>query len=166
MDPERNRIPAEVSWIEERLRADRATASPVELDELKLRAKRQAAPAAISQPRQEGSLLKSRVVLTLIIVLGLMMTSTGATLAISGSSGKGNAADKQYRQVEPDEDAGTLGQEEQAPAEAVESEPTAQVAAGGDDGALPFTGFVTIPLLVGGVALLSGGAFLRWRSRD
>ena len=99
------------------------------------------------------------------------MSTTGAGLAISGSSGQDNAAEAQYQQ----QDDGQLGEEEGAvqgqeddqdaaqPTEqaAVVSQPT-------DDGgsALPFTGFFTIPLIVGGVALLTGGALLRWKSRE
>ena len=41
-----------------------------------------------------------------------------------------------------------------------------QVSAGADGGdELPFTGFLAIPVLIGGVALLSGGLVLRHRTR-
>jgi hypothetical protein len=40
------------------------------------------------------------------------------------------------------------------------------VAAQGGSGSLPFTGFVAIPLLVGGVALAGTGAVLRRRTRE
>jgi hypothetical protein len=158
--------PVELTPVEERLRAERVTATPVELDALKLRAVRQAAPAA---PRfRKGAWMKSRLALTVLIALGLMMSTTGAGLAISGSSGQGSAAQGQYGAGEgtgsPDKLAGT----DPSGAEPAQSQPTAQVAvATADDGAsLPFTGFVTIPLIVGGVALLAGGALLRWRARD
>ena len=158
--------PAELTPVEERLRAQRVTATPVELDALKLQAMRQAAPAA---PRfRKGEWMKSRLALTLVIVLGLMMSTTGAGLAISGSSGQGSAAQGQYGGGEgtgsPDNVAGT----DPIGAEPVQSQPTEQVAvATADDGAsLPFTGFVTIPLIVGGVALLVGGALVRRGARD
>ena len=163
--------PAELTPIEERLRAERVTATPVELDALKLRAMRQAAPAA---PRfRKGVWMKSRLALTLMIVLGLMMSTTGAGLAISGGSDRGSAAGAQYGQDEddgPNENlAGTLqgGSNNAGSQPTADSQPTEQVAVATDDGgSLPFTGFVTIPLIVGGVALLSGGALLRWRARD
>jgi hypothetical protein len=161
--------PAELTPIEERLRAERVTATPIELDALKLRAMRQAAPAA---PRfRKGVLMKSRLALTMMIVLGLMMSTTGAGLAISGSSDRGSAAQGQYG-VEGDggpEDnlAGTVqGGGGAGSQPTADSQPTEQVAVATDDGgSLPFTGFVAIPLIVGGVALLSGGALLRWRAR-
>lgn len=95
-----------------------------------------------------------------------MMSTTGAGLAISGSSGQGNAAEAQYEK----KDDGQLGEEKGAQQGQEENtQPTEQAAvvSDPDDGeSLPFTGFFTIPLIVGGVALLTGGALLRWRSRD
>jgi hypothetical protein len=173
--PNRASDPADLTPIEERLRAERVTATAVELDALKLRAMRQAAPAA---PRfRKGAWMKSRLALTLMIVLGLMMSTTGAGLAISGNSDNGSAAKAQYGDQNDDNGdnvAGTLqGQDNgngngDGVGDTAESQPTEQVAVAGDDdgGSLPFTGFFTIPLIVGGVALLSGGALLRWRARD
>ena len=169
MESNRDRIPAGLASIAERLRAQRETPTALELDQLKLRAKRQAASAATGHQRQKGSFLKSRLVLTLAIVLGLMMSTTGAGLAISGSSGQGNAAEAQYEK----KDEGTLGKQRAAQPqdEATETaaETAAQTAVVSDTGggsSLPFTGFFTIPLIVAGVALLTGGALLRWRSRE
>jgi hypothetical protein len=163
--------PAELTPVEERLRAERVTATPVELDALKLRAMRQAAPAA---PRfRKGVWMKSRLALTLMIVLGLMMSTTGAGLAISGSSDRGSAAEGQYggggeKGENPNDNlAGTVQGGGQGGSDTADSQPVEQVAVATDDnGSLPFTGFVAIPLIVGGVALLSGGAILRWRARD
>ncbi len=42
--------------------------------------------------------MKSRLALTLLLVAGFMLSTTGATLAISGSSGHGSAATNQYIQ--------------------------------------------------------------------
>lgn len=96
-----------------------------------------------------------------------MMSTTGAGLAISGSSGQDNAAEAQYEK----KDDGQLGEEKGAQQGQQETQPTEQAAVVSDTeddsgGSLPFTGFFTIPLIVGGVALLTGGALLRWRSRD
>src|ERR1700759_4212751 len=93
----RNRIPAELHDIEETLRANRHEASPLELDRIKLQAIRQAErtrPSLIA--RQKGTYMKSRLALTLLLVAGFMFSTTGATLAISGSSGSGSAATSQY----------------------------------------------------------------------
>jgi hypothetical protein len=162
----RDRTPADLVKIAERLREERPVATPLELDRIKLRARRQAQRSGPSfYARQKGTLMKSRLALMLMIALGLMMSTTGATLAITGSSGSGSAAKNQYNTVQPHQDdtpeepqAETLGDTETGgTAPAVE-----QVSVADDDGgSLPFTGFVAIPLLIGGVALVSAGAILR-----
>jgi hypothetical protein len=160
--------------IDTRLRRDRTTATSLELDELKLRAMRQAA----GRRGTRGNLMKSRLALLLVLVAGLMMSTTGATLALSGSSGSGSAGQSQYQRTPPDSNGQTLaGTEEgdqgappagragggEQPAAAQEA---AQVAATTDDGVLPFTGLLAIPLLIGGVALMGTGTFLHRRARS
>ena len=163
----RDRTPPDVADIAELLSAERPTATPLELDRIKLRARQQATRSGPSLfTRQKGILMKSRLALTLMIVAGVMMSGTGATLAITGSSGEGSAAQSQYGQVSPNNEAGeppaeTLGDT----AESTPVADTAQVEAASDDGgSLPFTGFLTIPLILGGVALLTAGAVLRRRT--
>jgi hypothetical protein len=158
-----DRTAADLAPIEERLRADRVTASPIELDELKLRAMRQAAPA--TPKLRKGMWMKSRLALTLMVMLGLMMSTTGAGLAISGSSDNGSAAKAQYGDEGGQTEDKVVGTQQGG--EPAETQPIEQVAVASDNsGTLPFTGFFTIPLIVGGVVLLSGGAVLRWRARD
>jgi hypothetical protein len=168
--------------IEARLRRERATASSLELDELKLRAMRQAA----QKRGVRGNFMKSRLALLTMIVAGLMMSTTGATLAVTGSSGSGSAANNEYYYAPPPgEDRGVsggetlAGQEEgvregpaapgagagggEQPAAAQEA---AQAEAAVGEKSRPFTGFLAIPLLIGGVALLGTGAVLRWKAGD
>jgi hypothetical protein len=116
--------------------------------------------------------MKSRLALTLILVLGLMMTGTGATIAITGASDSGSAGVAQYNEGNNNE-GGNLGGKEQtgggggnAPAGEEATQPAEQVAAQGSTGSLPFTGFVAIPLLVGGAALAGTGAVLRKRAHE
>jgi hypothetical protein len=127
--------------------------------------------------------MKSRLALLLMIVAGLMLSTTGATLAISGSSGSGSAASNEYPdyRVPPGEDRGVAGGETLAGAEQDAEQPSAPggggeqpaaaqeaaqaEAAAGEEG-LPFTGFLAIPLLIGGVALMGTGAVLRWKARN
>lgn len=179
----RNRTPAELEGIEAKLRAERHEASPLELDRIKLQAIRQAERARPSLiARKKGIFMKSRLALTLLLVAGFMMSTTGATLAISGSSGSGSAADNQY--VAPQNEHGgnhpehevkgenanggnqpnkTLqptAETEVAPAPAAEQQ--AVVSSGSS---LPFTGFVAIPLLVIGVGLVLVGGFIAVKSR-
>jgi hypothetical protein len=93
----RNRTPAELEAIENALRAERHQASPLELDAIKLQAIRQAERSRPSLTAStKGTFMKSRLALTLLLVAGFMLSTTGATLAISGSSGNGSAASSQY----------------------------------------------------------------------
>jgi hypothetical protein len=93
----RDRIPAELQDIEETLRANRHEASPLELDRIKLQAIRQAAQQRPSfLARQKGAFMKSRLAMMLVIAAGFMLSTTGAGLAISGSSSSGSAAGSQY----------------------------------------------------------------------
>ncbi len=90
----RNRTPAEFEGIENALRAERHQASPLELDRIKLQAIRQAERSRPSL--KKGTFMKSRLALTLMLVAGFMLSTTGVGLAISGSSGSGSAASNQY----------------------------------------------------------------------
>ena len=45
-------------------------------------------------------------------------------------------------------------------------QPARQVEAGANNDELPFTGFAAIPVLIGGIALLSAGLVLRRRTGD
>ena len=47
-----------------------------------------------------------------------------------------------------------------------DTQPTRQVEAGATTSQLPFTGFAAIPVLIGGIALLSAGLVLRRRSGE
>ena len=179
----RNRTPEELDSVADALRAERHQATPLELDRIKLQAIRQA-----EQPRpslyavKKGTFMKSRLALTLLLVAGFMLSTTGATLAISGSSGSGSAADSQYVQPQNEENGhneqGTKGvngkggnehntlNEEPAPEVEVEPAPAAeQQAVVSSNSSLPFTGFIAIPLLVIGLGLILVGATLRLKSR-
>jgi hypothetical protein len=99
----RNRTPAELKAIEDALRAERHQATPLELDAIKLQAIRQAERPRTSLKAKKGTFMKSRLALTCLLVAGFMLSTTGATLAISGSSGSGSAASSQYQPVKPEE---------------------------------------------------------------
>ena len=176
------RLPSELAELEQRLRQGRAQASELELDELKLRSMSQARRA--KPTTNSGGFMKSRFALLSMIVVGLMMSTTGVGLAISGSSGQGSAADNNYYQVPTS--TGTTGgnqtvagQEENgdtpgenpssgnSPAGADQGTQAAQQTEAASSGkGLPFTGFLAIPLLIGGVGLLGTGSVLRRKNRD
>jgi hypothetical protein len=179
----RNRTPAEFTEIEDALNAGRHQASPLELDRIKLQAIRQAERPRTSLNAQKGTFMKSRLALTLLLVAGFMFSTTGATLAISGSSGNGNASESQYVSPHNENNGshGVKGANEKGSNKtlngpndgsgnqpvAVEAAPATveQQAVVSSGSSLPFTGFVAIPLLVIGLAMIVGGGLMRLKSR-
>lgn len=169
----RDRTPANSEDAVERLlRKERAAPTSLELDRIKLQAIRQAErPRPSLYARKKGMLMRSRLALTLVVATGFAFSTTGATLAITGSSGSGNAAQSQYQDVLPADVEGgetdavnggnqpTLlgGDREGASPQASAPE---QIAVTSDSGSLPFTGFLAIPLLLIGIGLMSLGAIL------
>jgi hypothetical protein len=149
--------------------------------------------------------MRSRFALVSLIVTGLLMSGGGASLAISGVSGQGGAAENQYTTPTPPPTPTTAAtpttpapppevatEDSLVPAETEASAPAdrkktaspaekpaskteaaapaEQVAVASESGGdtLPFTGFLAIPLMIGGVALVSTGALMRrkWRKSD
>ena len=155
--------------------------------------------------------MKSRFAILGMLVAGMLFSTAGAGLALSGVAQSGdNAAISQYvaenptptptpvctptptggtkpagenggSNAAPDAcgEGGVLPAEETnapssdtAPAEesgggvapAEETQPSRQQAAAAQTSQLPFTGFAAIPVLIGGLALLTGGLILRRRT--
>ena len=128
--------------------------------------------------------MKSRLVVLTTLVLGMLLSTAGAGLAVSGISG--NAAQDQYETPTPtppttggggvlgDEDTGSGVQPDDAAGggpgggeggdEGAGVQPSRQVEAGANDNELPFTGFAAVPILLGGLVLLTAGLALRRRS--
>jgi hypothetical protein len=165
------------------LRAHRPEATALELDAIKQRVRTRVSNPARRRTRR-AELMKSRLVILTTLVLGTLLSTTGAGLAITNLNGSNDASVSQYgppRQDHPSGGGGgVLGAEDEgggsgvAPAEeeggAGEGsgvQPTRQAEAGADAGGeLPFTGFAAIPILLGGIALLSAGLVLRRRSGE
>ena len=124
--------------------------------------------------------MRSRLAIIAMLVFGGLLSTSGGALAVSGfSSQQDNAAQSQYGGVQGEEDdqgeQGVLGEDESGggPAPTNDSggptQPSRQVEAGaqGTGGEeLPFTGFAAIPILLGGVGLLTAGLVLRRRTGD
>jgi hypothetical protein len=146
--------------LEQRLRSGRPELNAIRLDTIKANVRQRVDVGGRAPVTLGRSFMKSRLALTLVLVLGLMMTGTGATIAITGASDTGNAGVAEYD--ENGEEGGNLAGQDQGGG----TQPTEQVAAQGGSGSLPFTGFVAIPLLFGGVALVGTGAVLRRRTRE
>ena len=154
--------------------------------------------------------MKSRLAILALLVTGMLFSTAGAGLALSG--GGTNASVEQYAECTPtpapttttggtvggSETTGTVGgdvceeggvlpaEESQpgggstspastdttspteetgvAPAEESATQPERQEAAAATTSQLPFTGFAAIPVLLGGLALLTGGLILRRRT--
>ena len=126
--------------------------------------------------------MRSRLAIIAMLVFGMVLSTGGGALAVSGfTSQQDNAARGQYGGGNvggQDEGGDVLGEDESGgptennggPAgEEEASQPARQVEAGaqGSGGEeLPFTGFAAIPILLGGVALLTSGLVLRKRAAD
>jgi hypothetical protein len=154
--------------LERRLRSERPELNAIRMDAIKGNVRRRVGASGRVPVTFGRSFMKSRLALTAILVLGVMMSGTGATIAITGASDSGSAGVAQYG-------PGSLGGEEEENGNLAgaqqgggggDTQPTQQVAAQGDSGSLPFTGFVAIPLLVGGVALAGTGLVLRRKTRE
>ena len=158
----------ELRDLARRLDDGRPELSQMRLDELKLGILRRTGSRSSSTLR--GSFMRSRAAVTLALVTGLMFTGAGGTVAVTGLSGAGDSGTGQYGEVEADfesggrDDGAVLGNV-QGGSDGESADATQQVAETGED-SLPFTGFVAIPMLVGGVALLGTGAALRRSQRS
>jgi anti-sigma factor RsiW len=89
-----DRLPEHLLEVAEKLREGRVTATPLELDELKLRAKAQAARGR--SYRLRGAPLRSRVLTLALSALIVGGTAAGG-IAASGGDGGGSAAMQQYK---------------------------------------------------------------------
>jgi hypothetical protein len=151
------------------LREGRPRATELELDRIKQRVRHQA-----GEPSRRNQSMKSRLAILAMVAFGMLFSTAGAGLAVSGiASNSDNASVAQYGTPTPTptEEGGVLPAEEtnNAPSGGVspaeETQPTRQVAAT-TTSQLPFTGFAAIPVMLGGIALLTGGLVLRRRTRD
>jgi hypothetical protein len=172
---------AELGPVIARLQAERPTASDLELGLIRQRVQGRVAPSARRSRRTE--FMRSRLAIIAMLVFGMVLSTGGGALAVSGfTSQSDNAAKQQYGKpgggnngvLGEEESGGPAGGQENggAPAgtEDQGTQPARQVEAGaqgtGGEEQLPFTGFAAIPILLGGVALLTAGLVLRRRSAD
>jgi hypothetical protein len=199
------------------LREGRPQATEMELDRIKQRVRRR-----VAAPSGRKQSMRSRVAILAMLVTGIVFSTAGAGLALSGSS-HSNASIAQYGAATPtptpsctpmpsggtpppgttptctptptctatplgstapsaectptptpaggilpaesgNGPAGTTANGV-APATASTTQPTRQEAAA-TNSQLPFTGFAAIPVILGGLALLTGGLILRRRTRS
>jgi hypothetical protein len=138
------------------LRDNRPEATELELDQIKQRVRKRAA-----QPARRKQDMKSRLAILIMLVAGMTFSATGAGLAVQGLTGN-DASRTQYDHHTP---PGQVLAEENQSSDDVQQ--PRQVETGANTGdQLPFTGFLALPVLLGGVALLSAGFVLRRRTRS
>ena len=154
------RFEAELADIAQQLRDERPQATALELDRIKLRAQANARRSA----RRRDVFMRSRLAITSILVVGVLMSGAGAGLAISGSSGNGSAGVAQYETDTTDVQTVLPTTETNIPTQ-TKAQETRQVSSNDSD-QLPFTGYAAIPVLLAGLGLLSIGVVMRRRTRS
>jgi hypothetical protein len=162
--------------VVDQLRAHRPEATALELDAVQQRVRRRVATRPAGRRARSASLMKSRLAILSMLVTGMLLSTAGAGLAIDGVTGTNNASVAAYDNGDNRGDVlgednskspagGVAGEENSsAPTPASGVQPTRQVEAGAGSNSLPFTGFLAIPVLLGGVALLGTGLVLRHRA--
>ena len=183
----------DLQTVIDQLRAHRPEATALELDAIKQRVRERASHPARRRTRR-AQLMKSRLVILSMLVFGMLLSTAGAGLAVTGLSGNPSASSAQYpgtptptpSTTSTPSGGGVLGEQDEgegenaspgqspagggggtSPAESANgTQPSRQVEAGaGTSGSsLPFTGFAAIPILFGGLVLLGGGLVLRSRA--
>jgi hypothetical protein len=165
----------------DQLRANRPEASALELDAIKQRVRARSSQPARRRTRR-AQLMKSRMVILSMLVFGMLLSTAGAGLAVTSLTEK-NASIAQYgknttppppsNNVLGDQDSGQGVQPSDtnnaSPSGGTNVQPSRQVQAGAttpSSNNLPFTGYAAVPILLGGIALLSAGLVLRRRTGD
>ena len=139
--------------------------------------------------------MRSRAAILSTLVLGFLLSSAGAGLAVTGFAGNDQASVAQYPETPVPQPPPTTNGQPPAPPEtavppqqvvapeqdvqevlpstdekaAPDVQPDRQVVAAvqaSDEEELPFTGFAAIPVLLIGLALLSGGLVMRRSARN
>lgn len=122
--------------------------------------------------------MKSRLTIILMLVAGMVLSTSGAGLAITSLGSNASVVQYGGEEGQNDNNGGndkgdTLGANGAGNAGATNDsgngsgvQPARQIETGAGSGQLPFTGFLAIPVLLGGVALLSAGIVLRRRATD
>jgi LPXTG-motif cell wall-anchored protein len=90
-----NHLPEELEAIAHRMRAEGPEVTPLELDALRRKVHARMMRAHPSHPRREQS-MKSRMAIVAMLVSGLVMSTAGTGLAVTGLTDTQSAAEGQY----------------------------------------------------------------------
>jgi hypothetical protein len=133
--------------------------------------------ARVGVPRvRSRSAMRGRVAIASLLASGIIMSGGGAALALSGESSHGNASSAGYSAPNTAQPQ-VLGETQGATPSSTPSAATpatgnsapqvqgARQVASSDVKSLPFTGFAAVPIILAGIAMLGGGAWLRRRLR-
>lgn len=190
MHPNDPNLPAELEEVARGLEADRPVATPGEMDRMYSRTQSKAARRRASTGLK-GTLLKSRIALTTMLVLGVLVSGTGGALALSGDAGSGSAARSQYcppgsqnaqggKNSNSNNATGRRCGQQDVAGESESNSQTLGGGAGGNSGDgdvqasrqtgtgggdLPFTGYAAVPIILLGLALLGASILLRREAR-
>jgi hypothetical protein len=150
----------EIEGIAERLRAERPRPTGLQLDRAMVSAWDRAHGGRTAHTTRKGAQMKLRLAVTLVLALGMFFTGAGAALGVVEVA-QNTALEEQYP---PNDSKGprkeTISSTSSAPGDAKSSD---QENAASDPEELAFTGFLAVPVLVGGIALLGGGLAMRRR---
>jgi hypothetical protein len=170
-------LQSDLQPVIDQLRANRPEATALELDAIKQRVRTRSSQPARRRTTRRAQLMKSRIAILSMLVVGMLLSTTGAGLAVTSLSGHNNASVSQYGGATPTPTGGgnVLGDEDSgnnapagntSPSGGNDVQPARQVEAGTNNSSLPFTGFAAVPVLLGGIALLSAGLVLRRRTGE
>jgi hypothetical protein len=90
----------DLQTVIDQLRAHRPEATALELDAIKQRVRARAGEPA-RRRRRRAELMKSRLVILTMLVLGMLLSTAGAGLAVSGLSGNKSASTAAYPTTSP-----------------------------------------------------------------
>lgn len=176
-------LPQDLQEVASLLERERPQMSALELDSIRRRVAVRSSRGRTRHPK--GTFMKSRIAIISMLTAGLLMSGTGATLALDGLNTRQDASIAQYGPSAPG--GGVLGDNESGGNEGVVPPPQGAGNAGGGDeggnagagapnvaqpsrqvelgsttpGELPFTGYAGFTVLLLGLALLGGGLVLR-----
>jgi hypothetical protein len=94
--PHEDQLPEDLTAIDELLRRQRPHAEALQLDRMRAATSERINRRPRSSTVPKGTPLKSRIAITAILAMGVLMSGTGATLALTGPSSSGSAARAQY----------------------------------------------------------------------